>query len=631
MARNNRNKGSRYNAKKDAEQGNFQDAAEAREFNKGRNSNKNRGKGSGSKSSCPINTGSSDNDPKWYAVNPSILRDTASFPYSRITGVPILNTPGSVQKPALAVGGVSIDSNPVPGILSVNWIPTIGGANSETDAINIAANSIYSFVRHANSGHSNYDAPNLMNYLLAMDSAYSFYSMMVRAYGVLNNYEMLNKYTPQALITAMRLDFADLQKNMANFRAYINQYAYRLSSLAVPVDIYYITRHIWMNENIYTDAETTKAQYYMYYQAGYWRWIEGSSVEVLGRLDLTSPSLSTHLTQDTGCLRPVNVSNLSDLISFGNGLLGPIIGSEDMNIMSGDILKAFGAENLFKVLPISETYFVTPSYNQEVLSQFENAETAPCVIQPQTGSSIWYGYTFQPSYPAITGTYASKIMDNSTINAGWLEEDIKIVIPQLIASATSNASATLSPEQYMRSNRIILNMHKEGVTPEDTIVASRLSSLPSTKMYYSSTNGAYAIYDKHSYGSELATSMSCWAFVEASTSGSDSSGLVLSYFTFGSHTAIQRATGSVAALITDAIVNISAVMASFDWHPKFTFTTFNVTGASAADTFSWSTYPMIYDYENVALLDSDNVKQMNETALLSLLNCQRMGSFSPKA
>lgn len=527
MARNNRNKRGKYNAEKDAQQGNFQDAAEAKEYNKGKNSNRGGRKGSGNKSACPINTGSFDNDPKWYAVNPSILRDTASFPYSRITGTPIVLPPGSTKKPNLAIGGVSIDGNVVPGILAVNWIPTIGGANSETDAVNVAANALYSFVRHANSGHANYDAPNLMNYILAMDSAYSFYSRLVRAYGVLNNYEMLNKYTPQALITAMRMDFYDLQKNMANFRAYINQYAYRLSSLAVPVDIYYITRHIWMNENIYMDANTTKAQYYMYYQAAYWRWIEGSSSTTLGRLDLVTPATSTSLSQSTGVLRPVNVSNLQDLIDFGNSLLGPIIGSEDMNIMSGDILKAFGAENLFKVLPISETYFVTPVYNQEVLSQFENIETGPCVIQPVTGASIWYNTTFQNTY-FNTGDYPSTITENSAINAGWLEENIKMVMPQPICAATSNADPTLSPEQYLRANKIILNLHKSDVTPEDTIVASRLASLPSKKMYYSSTKGAYAIYDKHAYGSELAFSMSCYSFVETSAAGSDSSELCLS-------------------------------------------------------------------------------------------------------
>ena len=110
---------------------------------------------------------SKDNDWRWYAQNEQLLKDTASFSYNYPLGSLVQRT---------ATGKEPVDTTAIPGIMAVHVSPAFGGSDSRTSPINVAMRNIYSFVRHANSGHTNYDAPDLAIYLMAMDSCYSFLS-----------------------------------------------------------------------------------------------------------------------------------------------------------------------------------------------------------------------------------------------------------------------------------------------------------------------------------------------------------------------------------------------------------------------------------------------------------------------
>lgn len=110
--------------------------------------------------------GSKDNDPAWYALNPQLLKDAASFPYAWPLGL------------RLNVGeyGANVNAGSLPGIFAMHWVPTIGYSSDGTSPINVASVNIYTKVRHDNSGHANYDHADYMMYLMAMDSVYAFHS-----------------------------------------------------------------------------------------------------------------------------------------------------------------------------------------------------------------------------------------------------------------------------------------------------------------------------------------------------------------------------------------------------------------------------------------------------------------------
>lgn len=309
-----------------------------------------------------------DNDFSWYNTLPELTDAAGRFPFSRPLGVQI-NWDKAVSN---AVDDFTINddvkfqldaglSKALPGIMTLNWVPTMGVSVDGNSPINVAAREIYSFVRHANSGAANYDSTDLMIYLLAMDSIYSMYTDATRAYGLLNMYISTNRYMPKAVLGALGWDFEDLVANQAQFRWAINNIAYKISSFNVPNFMSYFMRHMWMNENVFMDKPNTKAQMYAYNQTHVYQYSPKDVETNPGGLTFVSV---TSLTSG---------KTVSNWLKMMNTLIDPILASEDFGIMSGDILKAFTPTNLFSVKPIDIDYILVPGYNPEVLTQIINA------------------------------------------------------------------------------------------------------------------------------------------------------------------------------------------------------------------------------------------------------------------
>nr|UDL14581.1 MAG: putative capsid protein [Jiangsu picobirnavirus 88] len=299
------------------------------------------------------NKSNRENDISWYGANSAIISAVANIPYSNTldAGIPVTTD----------------DSNTVlymgtPGIMGLYYTPTVGVAQTASDAATIAARSIYSYVRHANSGSSNYDAPDLFLYLMAMDSVYAYWTYLIKIYGIARTFSFKNKYYPNALLEMHNVDPDDVHRNLQKLRAYINLYAVKMSSFAVPTVMPIMQRHMWMNSNVFLDRPTGKAQTYVFLPKTLWKYedVDVNFVE-MGRLT------GVEICNTTWTNRTVD-----QLISLGDELLAPIIESEDCGIMSGDILKAYGSA-IFGFNPISEDFSLVPTYSEEILNQIHNA------------------------------------------------------------------------------------------------------------------------------------------------------------------------------------------------------------------------------------------------------------------
>lgn len=381
----------------------------------------------------PRKTGAS-NDVRWYANNPELLRSAASLPFSTTTGLPL-----PTAKPT------GIDA--VPGIMSLRWRPSIGGAF--IDPINQAAASTYSFVVHANSRNKSYDAPDLMQMILAGASLFSMVGFGVRAYGVMRTYSQMNSYLPKALVHAMGFDFSDLQSNLSKMWFDLNELIARCQQIWIPKNFPFIERWFWMNSNIYMDGSSIKSQYYMFTPSSYLMYKEEG--------DYTDDSHLANCTfrsweYGTDSVPTPNGTLLkwSDYMTRMNQALNALISSQDRGIIFGDILKAYGAENIYGLSPISSDYTVVPIYDTEVLTQIENA--------------------------TICDTFVESIDQDPKTN--WIYE--------------SGYSPYSQPVKYDSNPHIapvtqILNFHQDTVpTPEQIMVATRLkcagcASIPNSK------------------------------------------------------------------------------------------------------------------------------------------------------
>ena len=389
--------------------------------------------------------GSKDNDPAWYALNPQLLKDAASFPYAWPLG----------NKLSVGKHGWNINEGSLPGIMVMNWVPTIGYSSDGTSPVNVASINTYTKVRHDNSGHANYDHADYMMYLLAMDSVYAFHSWMRRVYGCMLTYSNTNRYYPRAIVKAMGVDFDDLQGNLADFRQYINTYAIKASALAVPAKMSFMTKHYWMSEGLYYDSQQDKPQTYLFNPLGFYQFTLSAGETPHGTLQFKQ-MFGIGDPENASLLGPICAGcmagkpwKLADFIAYGDGLLAPIISDEDFGIMSGDTLKSFGIGGCYTLPVTEETYTVIPSYSSEVLDQIQNAT-----------------FIGMPDVDSMT------IDQDINIGAGWILADPKFTHPWV----DSASGAELPGQNAFLVNRFVTFEHGD-IRPENTMEATRWTNI----------------------------------------------------------------------------------------------------------------------------------------------------------
>lgn len=294
------------------------------------------------------------NDVMWYAANPELLKAAASFPMSTSTGEEIPAT----------------DLNSVPGVMAIYWDPIVGSG----DALNEAAAQTYSFVVHANSRNKSYNQADLMLMILAGANVFSALATGIRAYGVMHNFVQENLYTPEALVQAMGFNYADLKDHLSDMWFDLNEMISRISSIWVPNKFYLIQRWFWMNSNIYKDDTLTKSQMYLFVQDHMYIYDEKTS-STGGMLKICDLWGSTKANVAAGTFR-----TWDQYKTAVNEMIYALLNSEDRGIMYGDIMKAYGAENLYSMSPITVDYRVIPQYDQEVLTQIENSVATDAIF-----------------------------------------------------------------------------------------------------------------------------------------------------------------------------------------------------------------------------------------------------------
>lgn len=368
------------------------------------------------------------NDPEWYALNPELMKSAGSISFSETTGQPVQIAPsGSIY---------------VPGVMRLELEPSLANGQDFTQ-LNAAAKQIYSFVVHANSRNTKYNANDMMLTIVAGMQVFAAISAGIRAYGTIRSYSQVNKYKPAGLITAMGFDFSDLLSNLNKMWFDLNQLIAESTQIWIPNTMNLLTRWMWVNSNIYMDAESIKGQYYI---MGFHRFMGFSEtgfstgtalgwMTTNGTVDVNGGSTGKPIfSLDAG-------SNVKwdTFITVVRGMINALVDSEDRGIMMGDILKAYGSDKIFAFKEIPADYTLIPVYDREVLSQIENTTTV------RTNSVLAYK------------------QDQSTGN---------------ITSAVGNGTGTVIKSTEMPAGYQILNFHgTDTPTPAQVMVATRLCAL----------------------------------------------------------------------------------------------------------------------------------------------------------
>lgn len=561
---------------------------------------------------------SQPNDWRWYAQNEQLLRDSASYPYSWPLGT----------KLNLGEDAPVLNRGSVPGVMAIYTSATFGNSNNPNSPINVAARNIYSFVRHANSGSANYDAPDLMLYLMAMDSAYSMIAHLKRIYGVVNTFSYTNRYYPKAVVNALGADYDDIAANLADFRAGINALSVKIGSMCIPASMSYFAKHMWMYSGLYADADQDKAQTYLFTPLGYY--VYTLDADEAGALGFKRMPYVPALNNTTG-YNPVVVGSTADgtlmthkqLLQCVNDIINPILSSEDMNIMSGDILKAFGRENLYKLEMLEETYTVIPAYNMEVLDQIQNA--------------------------TLVGDYNVSFGLRQDASKGWL-----VATPSFAHPWPFNLPSEENPGQNAFICDRFVNFQHGDISPANTMEATRMTNIlteateSGTEAYYCYTLGSEVAHFAHIYyyaNGTITSTTSQWnlyrtqriyvGVTQLINFSSQKMENVVANMTQAQVTQWQTEMKAemninfINARTAVAAINLLAEqLTMFDRHPFVAIT----TGIQDVNTGTMHTAPaygnlnaFLGDIAYYAIVTAADLSQMAETALLSEFNVTQYG------
>lgn len=252
-----------------------------------------------------------------------------------------------------------------PGVMRIAFAPSIGVSNDFDSPINRSSINYYARIRSTQKAFGDYDHQDLTMMMLAIDSAIMYHALGRRIYGLLTDMTPLNKYYPRALVAACGVSFPNTQKNIQDFRAFLNEFALQIEQYALPKNIELFNRHSWMCEGLYVDSESTRAQTYMFVPTGFWQYdntvSSGSQLvwkQYLGRT-VATPAQYT----------------VEQFMDFGRELITAMSNDADFATMSGDLYAYYGGD-ILRLPYIDEKYAILPKYDKTVLSQIENATIA---------------------------------------------------------------------------------------------------------------------------------------------------------------------------------------------------------------------------------------------------------------
>lgn len=493
---------------------------------------------------------SRSNDPDWYAQTPELMRDAASLPFSNAAGVQFsldvtFNDSGYV---------VQNNTVAVPGILVEYVVPCPGQSYSVVSAINNAATAMYSFVRHANSGSANYDSPDLMIYALAMGQVYSYLNFLQRIYGTCQLYSNYNRFMPRAIIESQGVSYDDLISNLADFRYGVNSLIHKAASLACPAEMPYFRRLAFLFSGLYSEGESIKDQLYMYSPAGFMQFSETA--------DTDGGSL-----QFVKLWRPGDTSRLTvqQLITYGEDLLQPIIASEDMNIMSGDILKAYGMDRILKLQTLPEVFTILPTTDLTVLEQMQNAN--------------------------------------------WISSNV--VVPSVTQNVNKNAiivrvQRTGQPMAQLDAftNRHVLTTILTDPTPADVMERTRMMANYVTMPADPASSTVTEVYT----GTEYVETV--WIY------NLDSQGHTYKHEV----PSIINISTTITPVVAAQNLNMHCMLENFKFHPGVAYFT------QVSDN-THQFLNLALDFDNFAIVNNDVLERMHEAAMLSLFNVSSIARF----
>lgn len=513
--------------------------------------------------------GEVENDATFYFSSEEYIKPFASLPFNNIAGLKTVGWRSSTKKLNNRTLQCLPSGHVVPGVLTVDFLPAVGYSDAATSPLNVAALKNYAFIRHENSGSTNYDATNLMMYNMAVLGLIPSILHLRRALLSIGLYSEVNRYAPDTLIRSMGFNPEDLRKNLASYIGQYNLLISRFNKFAIPAGFKHILRWEFLVSNIFMDRKIAKSQLYMFRPVACTEYRE---IETESGL----PELYLRKLVDIDGIKMETVQHYIDELNY---CLDKLYLSDSIGVMSGDVLKAYGLENLYKLSPISPSDTIIPVYSETALWQIHNCSTIPAVSFISGGKSL-----INPTQ-AFTHLVNSRMIEvvDSTNATSYLTYQFTLsgvgATPEAIADSAM-ASAYLGSASLM-------DVDIDNPNFKDVLEITRTKTLSTGNI---GDNGVKVDV----FGTEVYLQFNLWDMSNTGVKPASS---------FTSYWDRYMVTEDINAQMDAAISRLAA----FDWAPIIYSVLLTSAGIQAERLFS--------DLDNSVYTSSDDVKQINTAVM----------------
>lgn len=503
------------------------------------------------------------NDVAWYKNIPTLVKDYANVFFATIAG--LTYDPQEFQNPTTPTwtpGDANYRVTTPSGILELTVAPIMGLSTAGTSPANIAAEQLYNLIRKENSGARNYDKTDVMVVGLSLNSAYMLYEVLIRVYRLLGSYTWENRYLPDVLVEMMGFDPGALRSNYASFRGVLDMMAYRLASINFPDQFDFIKRQSWLFSNVYKDSETNVAQMYYFKPAGFY---------VLNESGITQDNLNIlKWNRFDEVFGKISGINLDDIQTAIDTILNPIMGSQDIGVISGDIAKAFGGNGMIAFKAVEDYSELQPIYSKEVLMEIENA------------------------------TVFDTIPNNMDIKMSVAQSTDLKTGPILLQNPYFPETRNMAAKSFRKT---LVNFHHQDPTTDDILVATRFTA--SIRYQPGPTTGYYF----NTVGTEIVTG------ARFGTIGYNSNGTI-TYLTSAFIQDVVQSGNGVTGVDTLNAINLLADWSKFDWAP--TIYTYSISTDDEPEAAILDMENMICDIDKFAWIEKSTLEKINDCCVMSL-------------
>lgn len=348
------------------------------------------------------------NDPAWYFRYPELMQATAKIPFPNRPGMRIKEVFDTNWVVGDNVSDVALDNHiTIPGILTLNWVPSIGTSNDSTDPASLTAFELWSNVRKEFSGNLNADAPDMFIQIMALSSIYSYIAYLKRVYRVLGTASPQNYMLPYGVMRAMNYTHeqtTDLIARKTELYGITNTLIRMCGKFICPAVFDVINRHYWLNDRIYTDANTTNSQFYLFNPVGFYSFklLDNPQGELSGGLEFVNLNV-TNLTGD---------SLIQYLYEYGLNMINSLSSWDSAYEINGYFMKAYGS-SAFIIAPLDISETLEAVYSEEVLYQIQNSTAVPVAFTDLSAMTVSNNITQNPLNNAIIASpTVSVVYDN---------------------------------------------------------------------------------------------------------------------------------------------------------------------------------------------------------------------------